>query len=220
MNTRQRGLLLAEWLLAAVLGLLLLSAVVIGLQVQLRLQLAHRDQMQQLMSVHWLLQRLETRVLVAGWDGVHPLLKDQPGWPGADDQLLLAWRSPEEALDCEGRRHAAGSWLVERYFLRADNQAAGLVLACDAGICTETGCSQLGDAGVPIQGGLVRWTLHYGQREQVSTDAALVDEGLGMPIYRLRSALVDSAPVVSVRLNLWWINSDRHWQHTLELPHG
>lgn len=52
----------------------------------------------------------------------------------ASDQLTIQYLAPAAMSDCEGGNVAAGSRVVERYFLRADTaDTNALVLACDAG---------------------------------------------------------------------------------------
>jgi type IV pilus assembly protein PilW len=52
----------------------------------------------------------------------------------ASDQLTIQYIAPSPMSDCEGRTIAAGTRVVERYFLRADTtNTTALVLACTAG---------------------------------------------------------------------------------------
>ena len=158
----QLGMALAEWLLACVLGLLILMAALAWLNSSWQLAISQRQPLQMANAGAWILQRIGLSAELAGFGAEHPL--------GLDDARLSAWRSEnnlgigkpasdqltlqrlldQDVLDCEGTRVSAGNVLVERYFMRTDSSAAGWVLACDAGQCNADSCSRLGDAGAAL----------------------------------------------------------------------
>lgn len=170
---RQQGWLMVEWLLAAMLGLLVLASMTALLQDALLLARSQRAQGPMQQAAVWLLRRLGEAVAVAGQGGVHPLGLDDARlgawWPdndhgpgkAASDQLLLSRVAAEEGLDCEGTRFVAGQRVVERYFLRTDSSGPGWVLACDAGSCDAQGCVRLGDAGAALQSEVDSLQLRY-----------------------------------------------------------
>lgn len=159
----QRGWLLGEWLLSALLGLMALAAMLALLQDSLLLARSQRAQGPLQQAAAWLLRRLGEAAEQAGRGGVHPLGLDDarlaawwpdndhgPGQP-ASDALLVQHVAARDGLDCEGTRVTAGQRVVERYFLRSDSATSGWVLACDAGLCDAQGCTRLGDAGAALQ---------------------------------------------------------------------
>lgn len=170
----QRGIALAEWLLASVLGLLILMAALAWLNSSWQLAMAQRQPVQLANAGVWLLQRIRLSAELAGFGAVHPLALDDPrlstwrsennlgaGKP-ASDQLTLQRQLDEDVLDCEGARVLAGNVLVERYFMRADSNSAGWVLACDAGQCSADACSRLGDAGAALLADIDSLQVLYG----------------------------------------------------------
>lgn len=162
MTGRQRGVALAEWLLASALGLLILIAALAWLNSSWQLAIAQRQPVQMASAGVWLMDRIRQSAELAGFGAVHPLALDDArlsvwrsennlgvGKP-ASDQLTLQRVLDEDVLDCEGTRVLAGNVLVERYFMRTDSSSSGWVLACDAGQCNAEACSRLGDAGVAL----------------------------------------------------------------------
>lgn len=239
MSRQQSGYLLAEWLLAGLLGVLVLSTIVMSLQVQLRLAASQRLPLQTATAAHWLFQRLELALLKAGEGGVHPFALDNPAagiWP--DDQLVLQRLVLSHELDCEGRKAEAGVLLLERYFLRNDSASADKVLACDAGHCQQGQCQFWGDAGVAIQPAVFALVFAYGQH----------DHGSEVLAYISKSALQVEQRVTAIKLGLALISQDkqmralpwawpaswlqpqsalaadqrirRAWVQTIEVPHG
>lgn len=174
MSRWQRGFTLAEWLLASLLGVLVLAAALAWLQAALRLQLSQRAPAELADTGLWLYRRWWSQALLAGQGGVHPLGLDDPrlaAWRSADgtgsgspasDQLLLVRRLDADGRDCEGNTVAAGELLVERWLVRADSSAAGLALACDGGSCGASGCQRLGDSGMAVQGDIGSLQVLYG----------------------------------------------------------
>lgn len=69
------------------------------------------------------------------------------------DQLVIQYRPIQVGgFDCEGRRITSTNMIIQRYFLREDQNAGQgegnpLALACDAGSYTDTALSDFGDAG-------------------------------------------------------------------------
>jgi len=68
----QSGVALAEWLLASVIGLILMMAAVAWLSSSWQLALAQRQTLQTANAGQWALQRLRQRAEWAGFGGVHP----------------------------------------------------------------------------------------------------------------------------------------------------
>lgn len=170
----QHGFTLAEWLLASLLGSLVLASALAWLQADLQMQLSQRAPAELADTGQWLYRRWWLSALQAGQGAVHPLgLDDQrlAAWRPADasgsgapasDQLLLVRRLDAAARDCEGTSVVAGDVLVERWLVRADSSAAGWVLACDGGSCGSTGCQRLGDSGMAVQGEIDSLQVLYG----------------------------------------------------------
>lgn len=203
----QRGMVLAEWTLAALVGVLLVAAAMAWLRSGLHMALWQRVPVQMSTQAVWLQARLARPALLAGMGGVHPAGLDDERlsawWPVADgpglmtsDRLLLQRVLDTDALDCEGTRVGAGHRLVERYFLRTDSSGEGWVLACDAGSCDAGGCQRLGDAGVALHGHvdglLVRYGLHHEHTGTLAyVDAAgLRQAGAGAALVAVRVGLL------------------------------
>ncbi len=250
---QQLGLALVEWTLAALLGSFILAAALAWLQSSLQLALLQRMPLQMSEESAWVLQRLTQAAMLAGQGAVHPLGSGDvrlqawqvsdglgPGSP-ASDQLVLRRRLDSDVLDCEGSRVPAGDDLIERYFLRADSSAPGLVLACDAGACNATGCRELGDAGVPLQSDLESFQVLYGLPHSPGQAGRYVDASAWRsltPVPRLTSlriGLLQRSRESVVRARRWplpadWLGcnlssvTDRTahsaWQLTLVVPHG
>lgn len=205
---RERGLVLAEWLLASLLGVLILAAALAWLQASLQLALRQRVPTQMTDDAIWLFGRLEQAAMQAGAGGVHPLAWQDdslrswrsldaigPGHP-ASDQLLLQRRLASATVDCEGTMVPAGWRLVERYFLRTDNAAPGWVLACDGGACLDAVCQRLGDAGAALQSEIDSFQVLYGVRDATSQSPHYVDAS------RLPSPGEPAPRVASLRIGL------------------
>ena len=206
----ERGLALAEWALAALLGALVLAAALAWLQSSVVLAMSQRVPAQLLESSYWLSQRLDNLISRAGAGGVHPLGLDEPAlaawWPQTQpangvlgsDQLLLQRliSSDTDAFDCEGRRTVVGTRQVSRLFLRRESVSPLWALACDSGYCDGSGCHALGDAGIVLMTGVnaIRWRL------LMPSTATLVGswQALG-PV----STASTYAPVTAVRVQLW-----------------
>ncbi|MES2909714.1 MAG: PilW family protein [Pseudomonadota bacterium] len=186
----QRGMALAEWLLASVLGLLTLMAALAWLNSSWQLAIAQRQPLQMANAGAWILQRISLSAGLAGFGALHPLLLDDPrlsiwrsennlgvGKP-ASDQLTLQRLLDQDVLDCEGTRVTAGNVLVERYFMRADSSASGWVLACDAGQCDADSCSRLGDAGAALLADIDSLQVLYGVPAEPGQTSQYVDASM------------------------------------------
>jgi len=239
MRWHQQGYLLAEWLFAGLLGVMVLATVMTSLQVQLRLAVAQRLPLQTATAAHWLFQRVEQAVLRAGEGGVHPFALDNPAagiWP--DDHLVVQRLLLSAELDCEGRTAEAGVLLLERYFLRNDSASNDKVIACDAGHCQQGQCQFWGDAGVALQPGVFAVVIAYGQREH-TTDVLVYVAKSSLPIeqrvagVKLGLALLSQDKQIRPQPWAWpslWLQSQsvlassqrirRAWVQTFEMPHG
>ena len=69
----QRGMALAEWLLASALGLLILMAALAWLSSSWQLAISQRQPLQMANAGVWLLQRISLGAVLAGFAAVHPL---------------------------------------------------------------------------------------------------------------------------------------------------
>ncbi len=239
MKSRQKGYLLAEWLLSALLGLLILSTAIAGLQAQLHMVASQRLPLQAANSAHWLFQRLEQAVLRAGEGGVHPFALDNPNagsW--GDNQLVLQRLVMESQLDCEGRKAEPGVILLERYFLRNDSASSDQVLACDAGHCQQGACQFWGDAGAALHAGVFAFVLRYGQRGHAGDALGYVTRlqlGAGAKVDGIKIGLALLSQDSHLRLQQWrwpllWLQAEpvltphkrirKAWVQTFEVPHG
>lgn len=183
----QRGVALAEWLLASVLGLLILMAAVAWLNSSWQLAIAQRQPLQLANAGTWIMQRISLSAELAGYGALHPLALDDPrlgAWRSennlgvgkpASDQLVLQRLLDQDVLDCEGTRVTTGNVLVERYFMRTDSSASGWVLACDAGQCNTAGCSRLGDAGAALLPDIDSLQVLYGVAAAAGQSSQYVD---------------------------------------------
>lgn len=65
------------------------------------------------------------------------------------DQLVIQYKANQNGFDCEGQSVTAGTYIIQRYFLRKDGDSdRELTLACDAGRYTAGGeITGLGGAG-------------------------------------------------------------------------
>lgn len=222
LSLRQRGLALTEWLLASVLGLLILMSALAWLSSSWQLASAQRQPLQMGNAGVWMLQRIGRNAELAGFGGAHPLALDDPrlsAWRSennlgvgkpASDQLTLQRLLDEEVLDCEGTRVAVGQVLVERYFMRTDSSAAGWVLACDAGQCQADGCSRLGDAGVALLADIDSFQVLYGLAGTAGKSGQYVDAAV-------LKTLSPMPRVVSLRVGVLLHGSEslprkRRWQ--------
>lgn len=70
---------------------------------------------------------------------------------GNSDRLVVQRLAPVATVDCEGNAVAAGSYVVSRYFLRADDASGSAsALACDGGSHNGVVANGLGDNGVVL----------------------------------------------------------------------
>lgn len=240
---RQQGWLLVEWLIAILLGMLVLVSMTTLLQDVLLLARSQRAQGAMQQSAIWLLHRLGDAVALAGQGGVHPLGLDDARlsawWPdndhgpgkAASDQLLLSHVAAEDGMDCEGMRVVTGQQVVERYFLRADSSGPGWVLACDAGVCDAQGCTRIGDAGAALQSEVDSLQLRYLLPGTAAEAGAWVEASdlrqrvpAGSTVLGIRMALLMHGTEMQLR-NLRW-NTPTEWfgptlhLTTDRLPHG
>lgn len=184
---RQRGFSLAEWLLASLLGSLVLASALAWLQADLQMQLGQRAPAELADAGQWLYRRWWLSALQAGQGGVHPLGLDDSRlatWRPADasgsgapasDQFMLVRRLDAATRDCEGSSVAVGDVLVERWLVRADSSAPGWVLACDGGSCGAGGCQRLGDSGMAVQGEIDSLQVLYGLAAEAGQSLRYVD---------------------------------------------
>lgn len=204
-TAKQRGMALAEWVIASALGVLVLIAALAWLNSSWKLAIQQRQPMQMASSGWWILERIRQSVDLAGFGAVHPLALNDARlslWHSADnrgagkpasDQLTLQRLLDVDALDCEGTRVPAGNVLIERYFMRTDTSAPGWVLACDAGQCNADACSRLGDAGVALLSDIDSLQVLYAVPAATGQSSRYVDAGVlkGMsPIPRVLSLRV------------------------------
>ncbi|WP_040568620.1 PilW family protein [Perlucidibaca piscinae] len=245
----ERGFSLAEWLLAVLIGSLILASALLLLQVQLQHLTRLRVPQSLQQEAVWLLTRWQHGVLLAGQGGVAALGWPEPGlrawWPadgrGAgtprSDQLLLQRVLAQAASDCEGTLVAAGRVLVERYHVRADSSSSQLVLACDGGSCGDGLCQRLGDAGIALASGIRSLQVLYavpaageapGSLRWVDATTLQAQNETG--VRGIRIGLLLSAPESAggQRVSGAWFGHvleagpghAGHWQMTWELPHG
>lgn len=219
----QRGIAIAEWALAAVLGALVLAAALAWVQSSLVLAMSQRVPAQLQEASYWLMQRLERMVSTAGAGGVHPLGLDDPAlsawWPTTQadtgrvpsDQLLLQRRVLDERddFDCEGRRTAVGARQISRLFLRRESVSPLWALACDAGYCDSSGCHALGDAGIVLMSGVS--AIHWSVLAQGSANSPLVASE-----WDSVDALTGAMTPVGLRAAIWATSDtefsrDRRW---------
>ncbi|MEO6698501.1 MAG: hypothetical protein ABIR53_03015 [Paraperlucidibaca sp.] len=220
----QRGIAIAEWAMAAVLGALVLAAALAWLQSSVVLAMSQRVPAQLQESSYWLTQRLDRLIVAAGAGGVHPLGLDDPAlsawWPStlantgrvASDQLLLQRliESDNDDFDCEGRRTAVGARQISRLFLRRDTVSPLWALACDSGYCDMSGCHALGDAGIVLMTGVsaIVW--------RVLAPATGADAAGWQRLDSWRTQQ-QTTPITGLRLSLWTTSEDqysraRRWQ--------
>lgn len=183
----QKGVALGEWLLASVIGVIILMAALAWLSSSWQLAFIQRQALQTANAGQWALQRIRQRAEWAGFGGVHPLALDDArvsawlsdnnrglGKP-VSDQLTIQYLVEKAVLDCEGTRVLAGQILIERYFVRADSSTSGWVLACDAGQCDANACSRLGDAGLALLADVESLQVLYGLAPSESLAGGYVD---------------------------------------------
>lgn len=249
----QAGFTLAEWLLASLLGSLVLAAALAWLQASLQMQLSQRAPAELADTGQWLYRRWWLSALQAGQGGVHPLGLDDArlaAWRPADasgsgipasDQFMLVRQLDAAARDCEGTSVAAGDVLVERWLVRADSSATGLVLACDGGSCNASGCQRLGDSGMAVQGEIDSLQVLYGLAPESGQTLRYVDatvlRSISPPprVLALRAGLLAHSRERLPGGRIWpvpvdWLGvvlpaqptgrAHAAWQWTLELPNG
>ena len=220
----QRGIAIAEWAMAAVLGALVLAAAMAWLQSSVVLAMSQRVPAQLQESSYWLTQRLDQLITNAGAGGVHPFGLDDPAlaawWPKAlpgtgrvaSDQLLLQRliESDKNDFDCEGRRTAVGARQVSRLFLRKESVSPLWALACDSGYCDDSGCHALGDAGIVLMSGVsaISW------RALAATEGGSIASWIDIDSWRTQQ---QTSAIAGLRVALWTTSEDqlsraRRWQ--------
>lgn len=243
---RERGVAIAEWAMAAVLGALVLASALAWLQSSVVLAMSQRVPAQLQESSYWLTQRLDQLISQAGAGGVHPLGLDDVAlsawWPqtrpntgrALSDQLLLQRivLSADDDFDCEGRRTAVGARQISRLFLRRESVSPLWALACDAGYCDGSGCFALGDAGIVLMTGVnaMQWQLLAADADAVEFMPAWqgLDAARAQAIAGLRLRLWTSSETEFSRPRRWqapetWLGppldeiNERRAQHTLEM---
>jgi hypothetical protein len=220
----QRGVAIAEWVIAAVLGALVLAAALAWVQSSIVLAMSQRVPARLQESSYWLTQRLDRLISTAGAGGVHPLGLDDPAlsawWPKAlvssgrvaSDQLLLQRliETDKDDFDCEGRRTAVGARQISRLFLRRETVSPLWALACDSGYCNASGCYALGDAGIVLMTGVsaIEWRV---LAAAIGADAAAWQS---LESWRVEQ---QTTPISGLRVALWTTSEDqysrvRRWQ--------
>ena len=220
----QRGIAIAEWAMAAVLGALVLAAAMAWLQSSVVLAMSQRVPAQLQESSYWLTQRLDQLITHAGAGGVHPLGLDDPAlaawWPKAlpgtgrvaSDQLLLQQliENDKNNFDCEGRRTAVGARQISRLFLRKESVSPLWALACDSGYCDDSGCHALGDAGIVLMTGVsaISW------RALAVAEGSSAASWIGIDSWRTQQP---TSAIAGLRVALWTTSEDqlsraRRWQ--------
>lgn len=124
------------------------------------------------------------------------------------DQLTIQFTAPNDMFNCEGEEVKAGEYVIQRYFLRKDNNGGekDLVLACDANKkgamsaanITDFGGTQLGEVIMPRvdhvrfylgtmtkNNTAVTSTTYYTINEYIT--AANAARNLGQPVPRITS---------------------------------
>lgn len=116
----------------------------------------------------------------------------------ASDQLVLQYVAMADTQDCEGNTVTAGTFMVARYFVRADNGDA--VLACDAGTHTGTGgLTGYGDNGQVLLNGVDSFQVLYGI-DDGANGTARVARYVNAATY---TAMSPRPTVLTVRLGLY-----------------
>ncbi len=163
MSARQTGFLLMEWVMAALMGLMLMSTWVMALQFTQRLTQRVDPVMAASQQSAWLSDRLRQVVARAGQGGIDPWARDAPvGLSRRPDVLWLQFLAADADWDCEGRRVVRDAWVVERLFLKPATSTQPAGLSCDAGRCTPQACTDLGDAGVVWLDDVTAWGVRWG----------------------------------------------------------
>lgn len=217
----QRGIAIAEWAMAAVLGALVLAAALAWLQSSVVLAMSQRVPAQLQESSYWLTQRLDQLIIHAGAGGVHPLGFDDPAlsawWPTAltntgrvsSDQLLLQRLviSGSDDFDCEGRRTAVGARQISRLFLRRESVSPLWALACDGGYCDSSGCHALGDAGIVLMSGVnaMQWRVLAATPALAAESSAVSSAQSVAPWQSLDAWRIESPArsLAGLRVRLW-----------------
>lgn len=222
----QRGIAVVEWVMAAVLGALVLASALAWLQSSVVLALSQRVPAQLQESSYWLTQRLDQLITKAGAGGVHPLGLDDPAlstwWPKAlpntgrvlSDQLLLqrVVLNAQGDFDCEGRRTAFGARQISRLFLRRESISPLWTLACDGGYCDISGCYALGDAGIVLMAGVNAMQWQVLAADAGSSESVL--PWLGVDAWRAQASV---QAITGLRVRLWTsseteFSRTRRWQ--------
>lgn len=126
-----------------------------------------------------------------------------PGLLQASDQLVLQYVAMDATTDCEGNNVAAGTFMIARYFVRADNGVAAL--ACDAGTHNGTGgLAGYGDTGQVLLTGVDSFQVLYGI-DDGANGVARVTRYVNAATY---AAMAPRPTVLTVRIGLYLHSSE------------
>lgn len=185
------GFALIEWLLSAVLGILLLAAALACLQASLRMALVQRAPLQRLATAEWVMARLQRQAAVAGGGSIQAVL--QPDATG--EELIFQRLLVRDEITCDGIRALAGTRLQERYYLRRDHGRQSTALACMSVSCDSVACVGAYGQGAALSSSISGLAVRYG-----------VAGGEGLAIDYLDAASfsgrVPTPPVLSLRVGL------------------
>lgn len=208
------GFALIEWLLSAVLGMLLLAAALACLQASLRMAQVQRAPLQRLATAEWIMARLQRQAAVAGGGSVQAVLR----LDATADELVFQRLLARDEITCDGIRAPAGTRLRERYYLRQEghfqqkhaqhkpavqhDHAAwrdpgqqSTALACMSVICDSVACVGAYGQGAALSSSIAGLAVRYG----VAGGEGLAIEYLDAASFSRR---VPTPPVLSLRVGL------------------
>lgn len=202
-----RGFSMMEVLVASALSAMVMMALLDMVRL-VSIRQTQQGRLLELSSSQQMTERLARWVAEAASGHVHAMGLDNPHLSAyrsqqqsgtiadGSDQLLLQHAATDAGgHDCEGTYYVAGTRSVQRLFLRKDSATKQWALACDAGYCTDSSCTRLGDAGIIVLDNVsyFRVTLLLGEADMLSEQRlpSSVEQPLSpeLPLRAIRIAL-------------------------------
>lgn len=131
---------------------------------------------------------------------------DGAGILAASDQIVVQHLAMTATVDCEGNSVSAGTYVISRYFVRADTANNNVpALACDAATSNGSAVSGYGDGGVVLVDGVDSFQVLYGI-DDGPNNSAQVTQYVTATAY---NALSPKPVILAVRIGLYLQSGER-----------